>query len=215
MSAPIPVDKVEQMFDAYCENQSARYVSSACQVSRPTVQRYIDRGDPARGIQPLAVRLAKLTRHRARVKERRVVYETATMQAASQDQIKDLDELIELATHYCRVEIPKGSIHLLVQLAKTMQMRADLILKLNPFSESEVEHETLIAEFDGKTAAELDYYAIHSRWPSPDDLELHTNPPQSPPIPILPDLPPPNDPIDTELQDDHNPQNHDLPPGAA
>jgi len=56
----ISATKVEEMFRAYQENPTAKGVSEACNVNWRTADRYINRGDPDRGIQPFSKRLAKI-----------------------------------------------------------------------------------------------------------------------------------------------------------
>jgi hypothetical protein len=160
---------VERMFDAYCERQSANHVAKVTGVARATAKRYIEQGDPGRAIEPLEVRFARMTRTSARIKEKRVVYSNASAQAALQNQLKDLDELISFAAQQLRKNMKKQVIRL-SDVAKAIQIRNDVVQRMKPFGEVEQETEITQAQFEGKTAQELDFFATYGQWPTPEQL---------------------------------------------
>ena len=56
----LATNKVEEMFLAYVAKPSATYVAEACDVNFRTARRYIEEGDPSRGIKPFRDRLVKI-----------------------------------------------------------------------------------------------------------------------------------------------------------
>jgi len=55
-AATVTPEKYGVMFAAFCEKQTVEFVAKKCGVHWQTAQKYIERGDPARGLAPLAER---------------------------------------------------------------------------------------------------------------------------------------------------------------
>jgi len=56
----ITIDQIDQMWEAYQEEQTAVYVSKTCSVGRRTATKYIKEGDSERGIESLESRFKNL-----------------------------------------------------------------------------------------------------------------------------------------------------------
>ena len=56
----LTLEEVDKMFQAYSVRQSANYVAETCKVHHKTARRYVDSGDPARGVEAFKVRLAHI-----------------------------------------------------------------------------------------------------------------------------------------------------------
>lgn len=52
--------EVERLFEAYQINPTISYVMNACGVGYPTAQRYVQQGDPLRGVEAFETRLERL-----------------------------------------------------------------------------------------------------------------------------------------------------------
>ncbi len=64
----LPLETVEEMYRSYAERQSVMGVAAACGVSAGTASKYIEKGDPSRGIEPFRKRWARVLR-RAQAQE--------------------------------------------------------------------------------------------------------------------------------------------------
>lgn len=70
---PVSLTDVEKMFAAYQVQNSATYIVRQCGVGKPTAKRYIENGDPSRGVEPFRERLTRIQAERAaRVDERTI-----------------------------------------------------------------------------------------------------------------------------------------------
>lgn len=56
----IPLDVVERMFELYCQEYTIRAISEEVGAAVPTVQKYINEGDPERQIDPFRERRARV-----------------------------------------------------------------------------------------------------------------------------------------------------------
>ncbi len=56
----ITIDKYNEMYTAYQENQSPDSVAKKCGVHRDTATKYIEEGDPSRNLRPLRDRFQKV-----------------------------------------------------------------------------------------------------------------------------------------------------------
>jgi len=79
--APLPIDKYNAMWQAYQENQSTVSVARVAGVSETCAQKYIDKGDPSRGLRPLRERLVRATEQVQR-------QEDYTLQRARHEQLQ-------------------------------------------------------------------------------------------------------------------------------
>ncbi len=61
MARLITQDKIDEMYDAYIDKQTAVHVSKACKVSEKTVRKYINDGDPDKGIESFKDRYQKVS----------------------------------------------------------------------------------------------------------------------------------------------------------
>lgn len=93
----LPLERVEAMFSAYCERQSAEYISERTGVSWRAVKKYIEEGDSSRGILPFRRRYRRVARLVTRQTEERVAYEKTAALAAAAEHLESLDEIIERA----------------------------------------------------------------------------------------------------------------------
>jgi len=93
----ISVDKYNEMWAAYQERQSGLYVATRCGVSPPTARRYINDGDPSRGLKPLRKRFQEVQRDAALRADYTLAKATAatlrttrTLKAVVANQARDL-----------------------------------------------------------------------------------------------------------------------------
>ncbi len=66
----ISIEKYNKMVDAFFEVQTAQYMSKVCGVTRRTAKRYIETGDPARGLQPIRLRFESALRQYQKKQDR-------------------------------------------------------------------------------------------------------------------------------------------------
>jgi len=93
----LPIARVEELFLKYTVKPTAGYVAKACGVSCHTAMKYIEQGDPARGIMPFKLRIKRVARMQARQTEERVAYSRAVALGAVWDHLERLDDVIDLA----------------------------------------------------------------------------------------------------------------------
>lgn len=77
----LSLDKYNTMWAAYQENQATASVARVAGVSETCAQKYIDRGDPSRGLRPLRERLARSLEQQQR-------HEDYSLSRARDDQLR-------------------------------------------------------------------------------------------------------------------------------
>lgn len=65
----ITVQKYKEMYEAYIEHQSAAFVAGRCGVNERTAVKYIEEGDPERGLIALAERFRRVREEAARAED--------------------------------------------------------------------------------------------------------------------------------------------------
>jgi len=76
---PIDEETVERMWHAFQERASANYVAERCGVHHLTARRYVDFGDFRRGVEPFAVRLARIKTEAHRRADEQLIQTTAEL----------------------------------------------------------------------------------------------------------------------------------------
>lgn len=82
----ISVQKYKEMYEAYVEKQTANYLVTNCKVCHETATKYIEEGDPDRGLIPIAERFRRMQQEAARVEDLSLAKanrETSTLVKAS------------------------------------------------------------------------------------------------------------------------------------
>ncbi|MEE9581125.1 MAG: hypothetical protein V3V74_07415 [Nitrosomonadaceae bacterium] len=70
MANMISIDKIDEMYDVYLERQSVAYLMSECSVSKGTARKYINSGDPGRGIESFKARYLALSSKKQKKSEK-------------------------------------------------------------------------------------------------------------------------------------------------
>lgn len=152
---PISLAKVEEMFQVWCESHQVAVVARRCKVHHLTVQKYLKRGDAARGIEPFSVRSRRLVRQVQRQTERLVTYGTVEQIKETAYQISALDDLIALAVDRVRERISKEEIKF-SDLTKAIMQRNQIV--------------AMFASREKRTETATDVGALMSSL-SPEELE--------------------------------------------
>lgn len=169
----LPASTIAHMLAEYRENPSCRHVSKVCNVSRATVKRYVELGDPLRGIMPFQVILATQTI------EETVEYSEDEAQKVAKDHIRRLDRVIDLMAKRAETELanPKKKISIRgTDLAKAMQIRMQLVSVYKPWKLTRTTTTTMEisgeagGSFDGRSHLELYFFEEQGRWPEHDEL---------------------------------------------
>jgi hypothetical protein len=173
-------ETVDKMWEHFFAQQSYRHVANAVGVSRATVKRYAEIGDPARKIEPFwdrYHRVVELTRVRV---ERRMVHTNADIVRNTQEQVLLADRILSISAtlliRQLQGEETKGEKVTMTSWAKLWAARNDTLRRMCPFDERQVEETTRTraeAEFDDWSRAEMDYYAIHGKRPNDEELKEH------------------------------------------
>lgn len=137
---PVPLDKVEAMFLAYCRKPTAESIARSCGVSWHTATKYIERGDPQRAVQPFRTRVRRVARLVARQTEERVAYSRSVALAATWDQLERFDDLIDRASDKLGERLDQagpqagGSLRL-TDVAMSLKISAELKSRLQKLTE--------------------------------------------------------------------------------
>jgi hypothetical protein len=169
---PLPLEKVNEMWEHFFVNQSNRYVAKAAGVSRATVKRYATLGDEARGIEPFWERYRRVVRETHKLVERRIIYTDLEIKANTQAQVVLADRILAIAAQKLIEEVRTGKVTM-TSWAKLWGARNDTIRRMCPFDEvvTEETHERH-GEFEGKSDLEYGFYADNDcRWPNPEELK--------------------------------------------
>lgn len=128
----VSIGKYNEMLAAYCEQQSAEYVSKQCRVHWRTAEKYIERGDPDRGLEPLRKRFGRIVRQAMRKSEQTLAEARAVHLRATQDLLTKYEAAI------AELEPSELGANGLVQgLSKLIELREKMLsasVKVHPIS---------------------------------------------------------------------------------
>lgn len=156
-------EKYEELFDAYRVKQSANHVSKATGVAHRTARRYIDDGDPARGLEALAIRFTREHTEIIRRREKKNVYTETQARVETMKQLRDLDDVIALAAVALKKALGKGNVTL-SQFAKALQVRVLMLHDVGLVTEVEEEREERVS-VEGRGPAALSFFGMTGKWP--------------------------------------------------
>jgi hypothetical protein len=157
-------ETVDEMWEHFFAQQSYRHVANAVGVSRATVKRYAEIGDPGRKIEPFwdrYHRVVELTKVRV---ERRMVHTNADIVRNTQEQVLLADRILSISAtlliRQLQGEKTKGEKVTMTSWAKLWAARNDTLRRMCPFDERQVEETTssrAMSEYDDWSIAELAY----------------------------------------------------------
>jgi hypothetical protein len=179
MAAALSLAKIEEMFAAYAEKPSPGHVSAVSGVSPKTVQKYINDGDPVRGIEPFAQRMKRITRMAARRVEKKISYRKADAQAAAWEHLSLLDDCIVEALLHLRENMSKTKPKL-HEIAKAVSISTQLKTQLKQWAEDDQDAQNPEDFFDGWTEKEMDDFIEFGTMPSQDKLNERQEQRESP-----------------------------------
>jgi len=172
LHAPLSVEKIEEMFAAWCEVSRASVVARRCKVSNGTALKYINRGDPSRSIEPFVTRGRRITRQVQRRTERAIIYSTTEQLKETAYQISLLDDAIALAADRLKTTIKRADIRL-TDLAKAIQIR-NQVMALYATHAVEETTETTISDPLGDVMRRLSPEQIAALADEVDELSANT-----------------------------------------
>lgn len=152
-ASKIAVSTYQKMWAAYQQRQSVEHVRKACRVSWRTADKYIDEGDPTRGMEPLRDRFAKVMQKAQRdedyglVKARR---DTLTLIRAYKTK---------LANRIKTITTDNMSASIGNEIDRIARLEEELLTKAPPSDQ------TAEALFEGWTDEEMEAYAQTGKWP--------------------------------------------------
>ena len=159
----ISVKKYEQVYQAFLEDQNIKSVAKHCGIDPRTARRYIEHGDPTRGMRPVRERFAEVLR---RAQERE---DTDTAKALAENlrlvrQYKQIlaAKLDEQLSVDGKTLTPRASRELPAELSGAMERMIRLEMSL--LGEPDVKVETT-SWFDGWTREEMYEYGRSGRVP--------------------------------------------------
>lgn len=145
--------KYEQMFEAFVEKQSVESVRRRVRISWATASKYIEIGDPSRGMESLRERYAKMQK----TADRKADYSLARARADTLTLIRAYKT--KLAQRIKQIDPAEMSTAIGNEIDRVARLEEELLTKAPPQDTS--------AEgiFEGWTDEELESFAETGRWP--------------------------------------------------
>lgn len=149
----IKVSTYQKMWKAYQQKQSVEHVRRTCRVAWRTADKYIDEGDPSRGMEPLRDRFAKIMEKAQRDEDYGLV-------KARRDTLKLIRAYkTKLARRIASIEEKDMSASIGSEIDRVARLEEEMLTKAPP-SDQSVE-----ALFEGWTDEEMDEYSKTGKWP--------------------------------------------------
>lgn len=171
-NAGISLDKYEEIYRTYLEDQNVGSVASKCGVDRRTVKRYLEHGDPARGLRSIRERFTEVVNRAQEIED--------------MDKARTLAENLKLVREYKKVLRAKITEQFSADgISLTNQASRDMPAELSGALERMVRLEmSLLGEpdlkvemkspFEGWTREEMIAYATKHKRPKDKGINRET-----------------------------------------
>lgn len=149
----VSLETYQRMWEAYQEKQSVEHVRRRVGISWRTADKYIDKGDPSRGLEGLRDRFARVMQKAQRQEE----YGLARARADTLKLIRAYKS--KLAQRIKAIDLKDMSTAIGVELDRVARLEDEMLMKAPPVDQ------TAESLFAGWTEEELEEYAKTGRWP--------------------------------------------------